>query len=945
MNRIPKGTVTFLFSDIEGSTRSWELHAEHMQLAFKRQEEIMRSAMQNHGGYVYKMIGDAFQVAFDSAPAALVAAMQALLAEPWGEIPSVKVRMALHTGETEERGDDYVGPLLNRVARLMSVGHGGQILLTRATAELVRDHLPDDARLCDLGKHRLKDLERPEHVYQLAAPDLPLDFPALKSLDAQPNNLPVQLTSFVGRESELKEIQDLLSKTRLLTLTGPGGVGKTRLALQAAAHCIESYTDGVFFVPLAAVTSPDFLAQVIAAAIRFSFENFSAGRHPNDQLMDYLRNRSLLLVLDNFEHLVAGAGLLDKLLTGAPDIHLLITSRERLKLQGEWIYEVEGLSYPTNGSTAGLEDYGAVRLFLDRARQIESRLTLSDEEKPCVKRICQLVQGIPLGIELAAAWLPVLTCQEIAEEIENNLNFLASTQRDLPDKHRSLRAAFDYSWRLLDDETRKVFRCLSIFQGGFDRKSAQQILTVDLLTLSELVDKSFLRRDELGRYEIHELLRQYGQEKLSDYPQEEREVRERHSRYYVEFLKSRKIIMYGEQLVQVREQLRLEYENIRSAIYWAIINWETTDTVEALDAYAIFFITHGWHQGYNAFLELINFTKDYHTNDQVYFNVRINYTTFATLLSRDQEAEKICQEDLATLRERNMPSELGMCLLNLGAIACEYYGKYEESQALLLEAVSILRKCHQDFLVGYALMWLGYAFYLQGDYENAKAWLEDSYNTCKQAHYLYGACFVLSKLGLVADALHDYPLARQYHREAGELLSHFGDRAGEGYTISRLSATAYGEGNYSEAVQLGSEGLEKFSEIGHVWGIGASHCRIGFALLELGELEQATAHFLDALNLAQDIQHIPLQLYALAGVGNLLALQNQLGRAVELLTLVQTHPRTPSPYRELIERRLPDLQASMTAEAFMQAQARGRESDMDQMVLVAQAASITGRPG
>jgi predicted ATPase/class 3 adenylate cyclase len=938
MNRVPTGTVTFLFSDIEGSTRSWEHQANQMLLAFKRQEEIMRSAMENHGGYVYKMIGDAFQVAFDSAPAALAAAMQAqqaLLAEPWGETTAIKVRMALHTGETEERGDDYVGPLLNRVARLMSAGHGGQILLTRATAELVHDHLPDGTWLHDLGKHRLKDLERPENVFQLAAPGLQFEFPALNTLDARPHNLPVQLTSFVGRESELSEVQSLLGKTRLLTLTGPGGVGKTRLALQAAAHCIENYPDGVFFVPLAAVTSPNFLTQVIAGAIRFSLENFISSRHPNDILMDYLRNRSLLLVLDNFEHLVAGAGLLDKLLTGAPDIHLLITSRERLKLQGEWIYEVEGLSYPTNGSTAGLEDYCAVKLFLDRARQIESRLILSDEEKPCVKRICQLVQGMPLGIELAAAWLPVLTCQEIAEEIENNLNFLASTQRGLPDKHRSLRATFDYSWRLLDDETRHVFRCLSIFQGGFDRKSAQQILTVDLLILSELVDKSFLRRDEHGRYEIHELLRQYGQEKLSDYPQEEREVRERHSRYYVEFLTSRKAALFSEQLIQVRGQVRLEYENIRSAIYWAIINWETTDTVEALDAYNIFYLAHGWHEGCDAFLELINFTKAYHTNDQVYFNVRINFTTFATLLSRDQEAEKICQEDLATLRERNMPSELGICLVSLGVIACEYYGKYEESQELLLEAVSLLRKCHQDFFFGYALMWLGYTFYLQGDYENAKAWLEESYTTYQQVHDLYGACFTLSKLGLVADALHDYPLARQYHLDAGEILSRFGDRAGEGYTTSRLSVTAYGEGNYSEAVQLGREGLEKFSEIGHVWGIGASHCRIGFALLELGELEQAAEHFLDALKLAQDIQHIPLQLYALVGIGNLLALQNQLERAVKLLTFVQTHPRTPSPYHELAEMRLPDLKATLPVDAFRSAQEHGKSSTIEMMVNIA----------
>jgi predicted ATPase/class 3 adenylate cyclase len=539
MSTIPTGTVTFLFSDIEGSTQRWEKDRNSMQAAFNRQEEIMRIAMENHGGYVYKMIGDAFQVAFTSAPAALAAALDAqhsLGEESWGEAGHIKVRIALHTGETEERGDDYVGPLLNRVARLMSAAHGGQVLLTRSTSELVQENLPAGSRLIDLGKHRLKDLERPEHVYQLAAPGLPVDFPALNTLDSRPNNLPVQLTSFVGRDDELNEVLDLFTETRLLTLTGPGGVGKTRLALQTAAQSIDSFPDGTFFVPLTAVNSPDYIPQSIAEAMKFNFDTHSSSRSPEEQLLEYLESRTILLVLDNFEHLISGTEYIRQLLDGASQLNLLVTSRERLKLNGEWIYEVKGMSFPTNGSNAGLEDFSAVQLFLERARQVHSQSILTEDEKPCVKRICQLVQGMPLGIELAAGWLPVLSCQEIAEEIETSLDFLTSTQRDQPDKHRSLRAAFEYSWKLLDEEHKRVFRGLSVFQGGFDRKAAQRVLGTNLLTLSDLVDKSFIHHTDQGRYQIHELLRQFGRERLNSHPEEKQQILENHSQFYVEFL-------------------------------------------------------------------------------------------------------------------------------------------------------------------------------------------------------------------------------------------------------------------------------------------------------------------------------------------------------------------------------------------------------------------------
>ena len=699
MKNIPSGTITFLFSDIEGSTQRWEEDRVSMQSAFNRQEEIMRTAMQNHGGYVYKMIGDAFQVAFSSAPAALAASLEAQRAmqtATWDDSAPIKVRIALHTGETEERGDDYVGPLLNRVARLMAAAHGGQILLTRTTSELVQENLPAGARLIDLGSHRLKDLERPEQIYQLAAAGLQVDFPALNTLDARPNNLPIQLTRFIGRDEELKEVLSLMTETRLMTLTGPGGVGKTRLALQAAAQSIDRFPDGTFFIPLAAVNSPDYLPQSIAEAMKFNFDSHSSNRSPEDQLLEYLKSRSLLLVLDNFEHLMSGTEFIKDLLDGTSKLNLLVTSRERLKLNSEWTYEVTGMNFPKNGSTTGMEEYSAVQLFVERARQVHSYSTLTEDEKPCVKRICQLVQGMPLGIELAAGWLPVLSCQEIAEEIESSLDFLSSTQRDQPDKHRSLRAAFDYSWKLLGEEHKRVFRGLSIFQGGFDRKAAMQVLGADLVTLSELVDKSFLHRTDQGRYQVHELLRQFAYERLNSHPEEKMEASENHSRYYVEFLESVQKEILGENLVQIRERVRNDKENIRTAIQWSAIHWPAPESAAALFAYMVFFFVQGWHEGREAFQGLISYILANRSMDQAYYAARIYFAMFAASITHLDEAEGVSREDLPRLRELNLGTELGICLLSLGIIACER-GEYELAITQSFRIYSLAERKRKDY--------------------------------------------------------------------------------------------------------------------------------------------------------------------------------------------------------------------------------------------------------
>ena len=941
MTNIPTGTVTFLFSDIEGSTRRWEHRPGLMQVAFDRQENIMRTAMTSHGGFVYKMIGDAFQVAFSTAPAAVAAALNAQIAlsmENWGEIGEIKVRMALHTGETEERGDDYVGPLLNRAARLMSAGHGGQVLLTQATAELVRDWLPAGVNLLDLGQHRLKDLERPEHVYQLSSADLNQNFPPLNTLDIHPNNLPVQLTSFIGRDGDLEQILDILGKTRLITITGTGGAGKTRLALQAAGQLIEAYRDGVFFVPLAAVNSPDFLIQNIASTLQFTFDIHSSHLDPKSQLIEYLSNRSLLLVLDNFEHLIGGSNLIVDLLTGAPYIRIIVTSRERLKLQGEWVYEIQGMNYPTNGSDAGLEDYSAVRLFVDRAQQVESHFRLSGDEVPCVKRICQLVQGIPLGIELAAAWLPVLTCHEIAQEIETSLDILVSNRRDQSDKHRSLRAAFDYSWNLIGDEQQRVFRELSLFRGGIDRQAAKQVTGASLQVLSDLVDKSLLHRNEEGRYEIHELLRQYAAEKLDEHQKEKKETFVRYSKYFIEFLLKVEKDLYGEQLIQVRDKIQRERENIRTAIQWAITNAEAEEVNRALYAYQRFFLVQGWHEGREAFLEIIRYIEENRISspgirevDQVYLCARANYAVFCTSLSKFEGVEQNCLEDLSILRKEGLSIELAICLYNLGVCACEK-GEYKQAQEILEESLTVSEEICNEHIKALALLWLGYVLYLIGDYGDAEAKFNQSYNIYQRDQNIWGKSFALSKMGLVADALKDFPLARRFNEEGRKIFAQLNDRAGEGYTNSRLSLVAYGEGNYAEAVRLGRAGLEKFSEIGHRWGIGASLCRIGFATLELGDLEQAANCFQQAVECALEIQHTPLKLYSLAGMGNLLVLQGKSEQAVELIAFVQAHPSTPSVYLELAEQRLPELKSSLPEDIFDAAAERGKSLDLDKII-------------
>jgi class 3 adenylate cyclase len=470
MNKKPSGTVTFLFSDIEGSTQKWEENADQMQVAFARQEAIMRGAMSEHGGYVYKMIGDAFQVAFDTAPQALAAAESAqsiLQQEPWSEIGPIMVRMALHTGVVEERDDDYVGPVLNRTARLMSAGHGGQVLLSQTTYELVRDDLPDEVTLSDLGEQRLKDLTRPEHIFQLVAPGLELKFPPLKTLDAHPNNLPLQLTSFIGREREQEDVKCKLAASRLVTLIGTGGTGKSRLALQVAADLTDKFSQGVWFVDFSALTESGLVPQSVAAVLSIREE----GQRPlTETLIDKIGDQELLLVLDNCEHMIeACAQLVDALLRVCPELRILATSREALRIGGEMTSLVWPLETPDPEHLPAIEilsQYDAVRLFVERSVAVSPDFTVDNTSAPAVAQICYRLDGIPLVIELAAARVGAMSVDMILDRLDDRFRLLSKGDRAVLPRHQTLGAVIDWSYDLLTEGERALFRRLGVFAGG-----------------------------------------------------------------------------------------------------------------------------------------------------------------------------------------------------------------------------------------------------------------------------------------------------------------------------------------------------------------------------------------------------------------------------------------------------------------------------------------------
>jgi predicted ATPase len=920
---LPTGVVTLLFTDVEGSTQLLHSLGDDYGEALQEHRRRLRSAFADHGGVEVDTQGDAFFVAFASASNAVAAAAESQRALAEGPI---RVRMGLHTGEPRLTEEGYVGLDLHKGARIAAVGHGGQVLLSETTRALV------DADVRDLGAHRLKDLSAPERIYQLEVDGVSCDFPLLKTIEAGMNNLPAPSTSFVGRASELDEIDRLLEDPdcRLLSLVGPGGAGKTRLALEAAARRIERYAHGVHFVPLVSVASPEFLAPAVAESIQFVVDAAHSGLSAREQLLDYLGERSTLLVLDNFEHLVDGAALLGEIIERAPKVELLATSRERLNVQSEWVLDVHGLGLTETGNG----DSGALRLFVERATQVMPGFSLDDNERAEARRICRLVEGLPLGIELAASWVSMLSCAEIAEEIEQNIDFLATSMRDVPERHRSLRAAFDQSWRLLSGEQQDVLARLSVLRGDYGREAAVAVAGADLRLLSELVSKSLVRRSGFGRFELHELLRQYAAERLAASPGDERDAHERHARHYAAMLMERQAALLGPELAIARDELRGELDNLRAAAEWILAEDDEHKAMPVLEAFYTFLWMHSWFEGAET-LGLLARTAGFDADDPgstsaVALTAAMDRVAIGARLGHDPGAEELAARCLPILRARNLERVLAGCLSALGIMAV-YRDAYPEAVAFSEEGAQIANAIGDGLTESGALMDLGFARLLQDDLEAAREAFEAAHVLSEELGNPLLRAYATSKLGLLADAEERYGDAMRLHMEANELFAGVGDVGGAGYALSRASLSAYGLEEYEEALRLGRAGYEAYSEVNHRWGKIAALCRIGFAALALGDVDEARRTFCAALEQAHASAAISLELLALSGVGALLRVTGEPAQAATLLTFALGHEQLPAAYTFAARPALEALEAELPSEELAAARLAAAEAGLEDL--------------
>ncbi len=814
MSDLPTGTVTFLFTDIEGSTMRWEQYPEAMRTALARHDTLLRSVMTSHGGFVFKLVGDAvyaaFAVAADAVTAA-IAAQRAVAAEEWGEVSPLRIRMALHTGAAQSRDDDYFGPTLNRVARVLSTGYGGQVLLSVATLELVRDSLPAGARVQDLGEHALKDLLRPEHVFQLTIPDLPADFPALKSLSRHPHNLPVQPTPFLGREQEVTSVCGLLRRpeVRLVTLTGPGGIGKTRLGLQVAAELADQFADGVFLVPLAPVSDPEQVIPTIA-------QTLSIGEASDQPLFALLKTaikeKQLLLLLDNFEQVEAAALAVAELLAACPKLKVLVTSRAVLHVRAEREFAVPPLSLPNLKrlpDLAALSQYEAVALFIERAQAVKPDFHVTNANAPAVAAICARLDGLPLAIELAAARVKYFPPQMLLTRLEQGLAVLSSGARDLPARQQTLRGAMAWSYDLLSPEEQMLFRRCAVFVDSCTWEAAEVVciaaggLQGDVLEgLVSLVDKSLLRQEEQAegeaRFWMLQVLREFGLEALTASGEMEA-ARQAHATYYLALAEEVESELGGLQHQAVwLERLEREHDNLRAAMRWSLEQAEARQGYEIAlrlgGALRQFWLVHGyWSEGRN-FLK-----RALAGSEGVAASVRVKALSAAAHLALRQ-------------------------------------GNYNQGGALAGESLVLCKELGDAACIAFSLYLLGNVAWLKGDYAAARLLTGESLALFQEVGDKENAAWSLFNLAIIAVEQGDYSRGPALFEETLRMHRELGNKRGIAASLLRLAwVIYYSQGDPTTERSLLEEGLALFRELGDKENIADSLNLLGWVSLQQGE--------------------------------------------------------------------------------------------------------------
>ena len=922
MGTLPTGIVTFFFTDIEGSTKLAQEYPDAMPALLTRHNEILNQSIQVHHGFVFQVVGDSFAVAFQHASDAVSAALEAQRAldkEAWSPAP-IKVRMGLHTGaaqllEDDPNGRKYSGyTTLAMTQRIMSAGHGGQILLSQTTHDLIKDNLPEKTELRDMGEQRLKDVMHPGHLFQVTVPDLPSEFAPLKTLESFNHNLPAQLTSFIGRDKEIEEIKKLVAVNRIVTLTGSGGAGKTRLALRMGADCLGQFSNGVWLIELAPLEDPALVPQTLLAIFNL---RESAHRDPLEVLTGHLRSKNLLLILDNCEHLIeACAQFSEALLHACPKLKILPSSREILGIAGEVPFRVPSLTTPDLNHLPSFEkllDVESIRLFMERAATAKPDFQLTEGNASFIAQICSRLDGIPLAVELAAARVKVLSPEQIASRLDDRFHLLTGGSRTALPRQQTLRATIDWSYSLLSEQEKTLFRRLAVFVGGWTLEAAESVCGeegggLDILdSLSRLVDKSLIYIEEsMGeiRYRRLETIRQYSRERFFESNEVEL-TRQSHLDYFVQFaelaeenLKSRDQMLWGNRMLE-------EQDNLRAALEWGL----SRDPYSALRiaGAANLFWTAG---GYSA--EGFRWTQK--ALEQV---------------DKDSIPSDITAEQRLVARAKALRG-LTRLYLSLGDNA--------NAKRAAEEGVALYRQSRDRRGLAFALVVLAYPLEFLGDRDRAEASLQESYSIARAEGDIYVICRSLNILArVIIDLHHDLELSQRYVEESHRLAREAGLRSQEAQACEILATIAIRRNDYLEARTRLTESVRIYEEIGARFNVILEKSNLAHLERRRGNYANALEYYRETIIAFQDMGQNGAVSHQLECFGFIALDENQDERALQLFAaanMLREKSGTPmTPDEQLyFEEQLTGLREKMDEIQFVSAWSKGHMMTMEQAI-------------
>ena len=814
---LPRGTVTFLFTDIENSTRLMQEMGERYPAAQTAHHAILRAAFQSNQGNELRTEGDSFFCVFASAIdacQAAAAAQRSLAGHAWEDGQALRVRIGLHTGEAPLVGNEYIGLDVHQAARVAGAAHGGQVLISDTTRGLVEGNLELGLRLRDLGSHRLKDLAQPERLYQLVIEGLQETFPALRTLDATQNNLPTQMTSFVGRAAAVAEAKQRLQNTRLLTLTGPGGIGKTRLSLQIAAESAEQFPAGVYFVPLSAVRDPQLVASAVAQVLGVAI---AGSRTPIEGVVEHLHDKTILLVLDNFEQLLpVGSSAATQLLQSGPGVKLMVSSRSVLHVYGEQEFSVEPLALPDHKALPDLDalrQYEAVKLFIERAVAVKPDFQVTNENAPAIAGICERVDGLPLAIELAAARIKLFSPQALLSRLETSLSALGTGARDLPGRQQTLRGAIDWSYDMLDKNQKRLLNRFSVFARGSHLEQAEIVcgpageVGGDVLSgLDELADQSLLRRQPdfaEPRLVMLQVIREYAGERLEE-SREAEDIRNRHADAFCSLATAAAPNLFGVDQKTWLDRLELDHDNFRAALDWCVAQNDAERANGLAASLWRFWQMRGHlHEGRARLTTILAMPES-----KLYPDSRARALEGAggiVYWQGDMPAAQAFYDECLALRlAGDDRRELANAYYNASFPSAVNRSDLAKSEAMLKEALPIYRELADEAGISGCQWAMGNLLYFRKSYADAISALDEAIELFRKGGNRFGLGWALHTRALSALRTGDLSSGRDYIREALELFSEAGDISGTALLLDDAGEVAIATGNRPAGIQLAS---------------------------------------------------------------------------------------------------------------------------------------------